>query len=112
MASSDCENDNNFHRAVACALSCVKRDRFVLIDKPKQAEAIKFIYDGEDVFLWLPTGYGKSVCYQVLPFLFDYTLGMYEHRLDQPHRLILRNGELLHHGHLALTKTLYELVAL
>ena len=27
------------------------------------------------VFLWLPTGFGKSVCYEVLPFLFDYKLG-------------------------------------
>ena len=80
MASSDCENDNDFHRAVAYALSCVHRDGFVL--KPKQAEAIKFIYDEEDVFLWLPTGYKKSVCYQVLPFLFDYKLGTYD--LTQP----------------------------
>ena len=37
-------------------------------------EVIKALYDGEDVFLWLPTGYGKSICYQVLPFLFDYKL--------------------------------------
>ena len=59
----------------------VQRDRFVLT--PKQAEAIKFIYDGEDVFLWLPTGYRKSVCYQVLPFLFDYKLGMREHKLEE-----------------------------
>ena len=26
------------------------------------------------MFLWLPTGYGKSLCYEVLPFVFDYQL--------------------------------------
>ena len=25
------------------------------------------------MFVWLLTGYGKSLCYQVLPFLFDHT---------------------------------------
>ena len=27
------------------------------------------------MFLWLPTGFGKSLCYEVLPFLFDDKLG-------------------------------------
>ena len=25
---------------------------------------IKCIYDGKDVFLWLPTGFGTSICYE------------------------------------------------
>ena len=39
--------------------------------KPEQKACIKCIFDGEDVFMWLPTGFGKSVCYEVIPFVFD-----------------------------------------
>ena len=59
--------------AVAHALSCLQHDRLVLRDK--QLEAVKLLYEGQDVFLWVPTGYGKSICYQMLPFLLDVKLG-------------------------------------
>ena len=42
--------------------------------KPEQATCIQHISEGKDVFLWLPKGYGKSLCYEVLPFIFDYQL--------------------------------------
>ena len=38
----------------------------------EQLDAIKCIRDGEDVFLWLPTGFGKSIWYETLPFVFNY----------------------------------------
>ena len=39
--------------------------------KPKQQEAIKGFVSGKDVFASLPTGYGKSVIYDILPSLFN-----------------------------------------
>ena len=32
------------------------------------------LYEGKDAFLWLPTSFGKSICYKVLPFVFDVKL--------------------------------------
>ena len=39
--------------------------------KDKQLEAIKCFCAGQDVFMSLPTGYGKSLIYAVLPLIFD-----------------------------------------
>ena len=33
------------------------------------------VYENKDVFVWLPTGYGKSICFHVLPYVFDFKLG-------------------------------------
>ncbi len=29
----------------------------------EQAQALKLLFEGRDVFIWFPTGYGKSLCY-------------------------------------------------
>ena len=34
------------------------------------------IYDGQDDFMWLPTGYGQRLCFQALPFLMDFKQGL------------------------------------
>ena len=39
--------------------------------KDKQKEAIVTFLSGKDVFVALPTGYGKSLCYGCLPGAFD-----------------------------------------
>ena len=46
--------------------------------KPKQLEAIRTFMSGRDTFVSLPTGYGKSVIYAILPLAFDLFLGMYD----------------------------------
>ena len=43
--------------------------------KPEQVAAIQSVYDGKDVFVWLPTGFGKSFCYEALPFVADWKHG-------------------------------------
>ena len=32
--------------------------------KEEQLDTIKYIYEGKDVFLWIPTGFGKLICYE------------------------------------------------
>ena len=39
--------------------------------REKQMEALKPIVLHQDTFICLPTGYGKSLCYALLPLLFD-----------------------------------------
>ena len=40
--------------------------------KDKQMEAIQNFVRGHDCFVILPTGYGKTLCYALLPFVFDH----------------------------------------
>ncbi len=53
--------------------SCVKQEG--LIFKEQQVHALKLLLKARDIFVWFPTGYAKSLCYQLLPFLMDYKLG-------------------------------------
>ena len=48
--------------------------------KARQHEAVKAFMQGNDVFVALPTGYGKSVIFGVLPAAFDVLRGHTEHK--------------------------------
>jgi len=63
------DKSEDFDKAVKFVFSCIGKGDFML--KAKQLDAIKCIYDGKVVFLWLPTGFGKSICYKTLPFVFN-----------------------------------------
>jgi len=39
--------------------------------KPEQLQAVMAFLEGKDVFVSLPTGFGKSIIYGILPAVFD-----------------------------------------
>ena len=43
--------------------------------KERQVEAVEAFIKGHDMFISLPTGYGKSVIYAVLPIVFNFLRG-------------------------------------
>ena len=55
----------DFYKALKFPLCCTTL-------KAEQLDAIICIHDGKDVFLWLPTRFGKSICYKTLPLVFNY----------------------------------------
>ena len=46
--------------------------------KEKQLEAVCAFVQGHDTFVSLPTGYGKSAIYAILPYVFDKLKGKYK----------------------------------
>ena len=48
--------------------------------KDEQKKALHSFVSGKDVFVTLPTGYGKSLCYALLPIVFDKIQGIAESR--------------------------------
>ena len=63
----------DFEEALSFALA--KLDSNHLILKPEQKDAVKHVWEGKDMFILLPPRFGKSIIYEVLPFLSDCKLG-------------------------------------
>ena len=57
-------------------LHCAIAECEKLLNIDKQREAIEAFIKGQDVFVCLPTGYGKSVIYGSLPIIYDLYKGM------------------------------------
>ena len=57
-------------RKIMYALQCVGCPSITL-----NSAYVSYIYEGKDAFLWLPTSFGNTICYEVLPFVFDVKLG-------------------------------------
>ena len=63
-----------FHDSIEYGLSAIACSYLSL--KDEQLSSVKAVYEGKDVFVWLQTGFGKSLCYQILPFVLDHKLGL------------------------------------
>ena len=61
-------SEKAFEDSISYGLSRIGRLELTL--KPQQLEAVRHIYEEKDVFLWLPTGFGK-----VQPFVLDHKRG-------------------------------------
>ena len=67
-----CDISMVFCKAIAYAQSCIHQEELQL--RPKQEETLLHLFNGKDVFVRIPTGYGKSLCYQLQPFMLDFKL--------------------------------------
>jgi ATP-dependent DNA helicase RecQ len=62
------QKDELFDKALALSLTKFK---YCSLKQEQKACVKKLVVDREDVFAVLPTGYGKSLIYEVLPFVFS-----------------------------------------
>jgi len=61
---------SSFDACLAFALERIGKQQLKL--KREQVASIRHVYDRKDVFVWLPARFGKSICFECLPFVFDF----------------------------------------
>ena len=64
----------SFQYAIVYGLSLLASSHVTL--KEQQVHSAKAVYKVKDVFVWLPTDFEKSLCYQILQFVFKHNLGL------------------------------------
>ena len=64
--------------------------------KPAQLEAVKAVIQGRDTFVNVPTGYGKSLVHQVLPFCASFILERLGKAGKTPPAVLVVSSEYLH----------------
>ena len=77
-------SDDFVSAAMQYGLRCIGKEGIVM--KPEQLEAVRQVCLGKDVFLWLPTGFGKSLCYELLPFVMDFWRGKHCSTQETPRK--------------------------
>ena len=71
MAETECVYKQVVDKSVLAAIREAANELGIEKPKEKQQEAILSFVNGSDTFVSLPTGYGKSIIYAVLPLVFD-----------------------------------------
>ena len=75
-------------------LHCIGKESLAM--KPDQFEAVRQVCLGKDAFLWLPMGFGKSLCYELLPFVTDFWRGKYCNTQETPRKSFFNALLVLH----------------
>ncbi len=92
MAQPETESlppDRDRDMALNYALKVMGLDRSKL--KDKQEAAIYSVMNGNDTMVVLPTGYGKSLVYQVVPHCMDYLQHLKECSCDDDSHILQKN---------------------
>ena len=76
---------------LACALEEAVKEAGFWPLKAKQREALEAFVSGRDTFVALPTGYGKSIIYAILPNVYDKIRGIYSNNCDNVMSISYRN---------------------
>ena len=63
-------SSDTFFSALSYALEQLSTPNLTL--KEEQRKSLEAVHQGNSEFVWLPTGFGKSICYQALPFVIEY----------------------------------------